>query len=61
MNKNSDLPFPLAYLDWCRSRGIKTLKDTEDKKLVDLFYYEVWKPQGKEVNGVEYAIARGIL
>lgn len=61
MIENSELPFPLAYLDWCKARGIKTLKDTENKELVDLFYYEVWEPQGKRVNGIEYGIARGMI
>lgn len=61
MKKNRELPFPLAYLDWCRAKGIKTLKDTENKKLVDLFYYEVWEPQGKTVNGMEYAMAMGLI
>ncbi len=31
MNIDISMPFPLAYLDWCKEKGIKTLKDTEKK------------------------------
>lgn len=61
MKTIDDLPFPLAYLDWCKKKGVKTVKETENIKMVHQFYIEVWEPQGKEVNGLEYAIARGLV
>jgi len=25
-------PFPLAYLDWCKFKGFKTIEETENKE-----------------------------
>lgn len=57
---SENLPFSLAYLDWCRdTKGIKNIKETENSYLVKQFYLEVWEKTGKPVNGIEYGIATG--
>lgn len=53
----NDTPFNLAYLDWCKKRGITKIEDTFDRALIAEFHRTEWK--GKEVNGIELAIAMG--
>lgn len=52
----NDLPFCLAYLDWCRDiKKIKTYTDTQDRTLVREFYYsEYWNQ--KPINGIDFAL-----
>ena len=61
MEPDIETPFPLAYLDWCKEKGIKSVKETENISLIRQYYKEVWSQNGKEVSGIEYAIARGLL
>lgn len=60
MKNNNSIPFPLAYLDWCKKvKKAKTVKETENRLWIKEFYYsDDWKE--KPVNGIDYAIALGV-
>lgn len=55
--------FALDYLDWCKKKGIKDIKQTENRELLNEFYYTEFHPKNPkyEVNGVEYFQALGKL
>lgn len=58
--RNNDMPFPLAYLDWCKTaKGAKTMKETENRSWIAEFYSSPsWNCQ--PINGIDYAIAMGL-
>ena len=58
MNIDISVPFPLAYLDWCKSKGIKSLKDTEDNALI-MEFGKLYKQKGGKIEVYEILIARG--
>ena len=58
MNIDISVPFPLAYLDWCKSKGIKSLKDTENNALI-MEFGKLYKQKGGKIEAYEILIARG--
>lgn len=54
--------FPLNYWEWCKTiKKIKLPVMSEDIKLIREFYDTVWKPAGKEMNGIDFGIVTGRL
>lgn len=58
MDIDTSVPFPLAYLDWCKSKGIKSLKDTEDNALI-MEFGRLYSQKGGKIEAYEILIARG--
>lgn len=56
---NTDNPFALEYLDYCKSIGIETLEATQDWSLVWQFG-KLWKKAGGEATGLDVAIVLGM-
>lgn len=52
------VPFPLAYLDWCKSKGIENFEETENHSLV-MEFGKIYTDKGGKVNVFEIMIARG--
>lgn len=54
-----ELPFPLAYLDWCKKwKKVKSITDTERKDWIREFYYsEEWGQKG--ITSLDLIIANG--
>lgn len=53
------MPFPLAYLDWCReTKHAKTVEETERRDWIYEFYKSP-KWGEKTISGIDFAVAMG--
>ncbi len=56
---NKNVPFPLAYLDWCKTtKRIKTLKETENHTMV-MEFWQIYSKTGGCIEPWEIVIAKG--
>lgn len=55
---DTSVPFPLAYLDWCKAKGIENFEETENHSLV-MEFGKMYTDKGGKVNAFEIMIARG--